>query len=73
MSVVQLVVLFVGVALGHSLIRAAFSRGPVRPVPCQREAYQFGQCIELISADVGKCQVYMDILTQCQSRHPGQF
>lgn len=73
MSFAQLVVLFVGVALGHTLIRTVFNRRSVRVVPCQQEAYKFGQCVELSSVDVAKCQVYMNILTQCQSRHPGHF
>lgn len=74
---------FLGVFMGHTIIRSIFGTGssrqqapqhyqqPAPPAPCQSEADQLGQCIEFASKDITKCQIYMDILKQCQQRTTG--
>ncbi len=77
---------FIGVSLGHSLVRSIMGGGhrspppgysahqPAQPpAPCQTEAQQLGQCIEAASNDISKCQVYMDLLRQCQERQSRGF
>ncbi|CAG9318885.1 unnamed protein product [Blepharisma stoltei] len=76
---------FIGISIGHSLIRGLLGGGsqshrpaqqqyqqaPQVPQPCQIEAQQLGQCIEFASKDISKCQIYMDNLKQCQQRSQG--
>jgi len=81
MSVGYYVVLFgasfVGVFAGHSLIRAIFGTGssrreeyqPVQDNPCMSESNQLAQCISLASKDISACQVYMNLLDDCQRKN----
>lgn len=70
---------FVGVTLGHSIVRGLmgtgsspqpvqYSQQPEAPPPCQMEAQQLGQCINLADKDISKCQIYMDMLSECQRK-----
>ena len=71
---------FVGISLGHSLIRGLFgtnhsrqegshSQAPAQANPCQYQMQNFSQCINYAHMDISKCQVYMDDLRSCQSQY----
>mmetsp|Transcript_5861 Transcript_5861/g.8696 ORF Transcript_5861/g.8696 Transcript_5861/m.8696 type:complete len:87 (+) Transcript_5861:1404-1664(+) len=82
MSLGQIAILlggsFIGVFAGHAIIRSILGGGQqhspppqqaAQSAPCQKEAYDFGKCVDLASNDISKCQVYMDSLVNCQKRH----
>lgn len=69
---------FVGVFMGHALIRSLIGTGQRQPVqappksyavdPCAKDSEYLAQCIEASSNNLKACQYYMDALTKCQSQ-----
>lgn len=71
---------FVGVSLGHNLIRGLFgtnhsrqehhsASAPAPTNPCQFQVQNLSQCINLAHTDISKCQVYMDDMRRCQEQY----
>lgn len=68
---------FVGIVAGHTLVRALIGPGPsprgeYQPAqnnPCLSQSNQLAQCISLASKDISTCQVYMDMLDECQRKN----
>lgn len=66
---------FVGVFIGHALVRSIFGGGhrsapapaPYAVDPCAKDAEYLAQCIEASSSDIRACQFYSDALRKCQS------
>ena len=67
---------FVGVSIGHSLIRGLFGTGrreapqqhPAQASPCSNEAQDFAKCLDYSSSNIKNCQIYMDLLEDCQRK-----
>mmetsp|Transcript_32815 Transcript_32815/g.57239 ORF Transcript_32815/g.57239 Transcript_32815/m.57239 type:complete len:87 (+) Transcript_32815:4649-4909(+) len=70
---------FVGVFLGHAIIRSIFGTSHRSPAPafeqpsyavdpCARDSEYLAKCIEASSSDIRACQFYMDALKRCQEQ-----